>query len=56
MEPISFQFVLDFIKDNYIFINKSKCKQDLFSSQFKITLYKLAYDGNSSGYIQASGQ
>lgn len=56
MEPTSFQFVLDLIKDNHIFTNKSNCEQDLVSSQLKIALYKLAHDGSGSGYVPASGQ
>lgn len=56
MEPMSFQFILDLIKDNHIFINKSNCEQDLIFSQLKITLYKLVHNRNSSRYIPACWQ
>ena len=56
MKLMSFQFVLDLIKDNHIFTNKSNCEQDLVSSQLKIAFYKLAHDGSSSRYVPASGQ
>lgn len=56
MEPTSFQFVLDLIKDHYIFTNKSNCKENLVFSQLKIVLYKLVHNRHDSRYILASGQ
>lgn len=47
--------MLDLIKDNYIFTNKSNCKQDLVFSQLKIVLYKVVNDRSGNRYIHISG-
>ena len=56
MDPQSFRYILNLIKDNRIFKNDSINQQASVSSQLKIALYKLAHDGSGSGFKPSSSQ
>lgn len=56
MNPQSFEYILDLIKNNPIFYNRSTSSQALIDQQLKLGLYKLANDGSVSEFRHLSNQ
>ena len=50
MDPESFEFIIDLIKDCSIFHNQFTFLEALIKEQLKVALYKLAHNSNASGF------